>query len=79
MGEWSPFTLGDFEWEVLKLYLKYGYGDVKLYNTSFFTSSLTDETVCMTLQEFADKAVDYNGSSWRSNDAKGFGAWEDEE
>ena len=47
MEEWSPFTLNKFEWEVLKLYIEYGYGDVKLYNTSFFTSSLTDETVLL--------------------------------
>lgn len=68
MGEWSLFTLSEFEWEVLKLYIKYGYGDVKLYNTSFFTSSLTDETVCMTLKEFAEKAFDYDGLSWMYKD-----------
>ena len=64
MGEWSPFTLNEFEWEVLKLYIKHGYGDVKLYNTSFFTSSLTDDTVCMTLKEFAEKAVDFDDVLW---------------
>ena len=64
MGEWSPYMLSDFEWDVLKLYLKYGYGDVKLYNTSFFTSSLTDETVMITLREFAEKATTNNGILW---------------
>lgn len=64
MGEWSPFTLSEFEWEALKLYIKYGYGDVKLYNTSFFTSSLTDDTVCLTLKEFAEKAVNFEGVRW---------------
>lgn len=64
MGEWNPYRLNDFEWEVLKLYIKHGYGDVKLYNTSFFTSSLTDDTVCMTLKEFAEKAVDFDDVLW---------------
>lgn len=68
MGEWSPFTLNEFEWEVLKLYIKHGYGEVKLYNTSFFTTSLTDETVCMTLKEFAKKAVDYDDFPWMYKD-----------
>ena len=37
----------------------------KLYNTTFFSCHLTDETVCMTLQEFYDKAVTYSGDSWK--------------
>ena len=64
MGEWTPFMLNEFEWEVLQLYIKYGHGEVKLYNTSFFVSSLTDETALMTLQEFAEKAVDYENVLW---------------
>ena len=64
MGEWSPFCLTDFEWEVLKIYLKFGYGERKLYNTTFFNCSLTDETVCMTLQEFAEKATTFEGELW---------------
>ena len=36
MGEWNPYRLNDFEWEVLQLYIKYGYGEAKLYNTTFF-------------------------------------------
>lgn len=71
MGEWSPFILSKFEWEVLKLYIKHGHGDVKLCNTSFFTSSLTDETDCMTLSEFADKAVDYDDFPWIYKDKQG--------
>lgn len=68
MGEWSPFTLNEFEWEVLKLYIKYGYGDAKLYNTTFFQCSMTDDTVCMTLKEFAEKAVDYDDFPWMYKD-----------
>ena len=64
MGEWSPFRLSEFEWEMLKLYLKFGYGEIKLYNVTPLQSSLTDETVLMTLQEFADKAVDYDDFPW---------------
>lgn len=64
MGEWTPYMLNQFEWDVLQLYLKYGHGEVKLYNTSFFVSSLTDETVMMTLSEFAEKATNYGGELW---------------
>lgn len=65
MGEWTPYTLSEFEWDVLQLYLKHGYGDVKLYNASFFVSSLTDETVMLTLQEFAERATNpYDGMLW---------------
>lgn len=64
MGEWSPFTLSEFEWEVLKLYIKYGYGDVKLYDTTFFANNLTDETVCMTLKEFSFEAIGFDGLLW---------------
>ena len=64
MGEWTPFTLNEFEWEVLQLYKKHGHGEVKLYNTTFFTSSLTDETALMTLNEFSEKVVDYEYVLW---------------
>lgn len=64
MGEWTPFMLNEFEWEVLQLYIKHGHGEVKLYNVTFFETSLTDETVLMTLQEFSEKAVDYENSLW---------------
>lgn len=64
MGEWTPYMLNKFEYEVLKLYIKYGHGETKLYNASFFTSSLTDETVMMTLNEFIQKVTDYGGTLW---------------
>ena len=64
MGEWNPLKIDDFTWDVLKVYIKHGYGDYKLYNTTFFSCQLSDETVCMTLQEFYDKAVDYEDNLW---------------
>ena len=64
MGEWNPLKLDDFTWDVLKVYIKHGYGGCKLYNTTFFSCQLSDETVCMTLQEFYDKAVDYEDNLW---------------
>lgn len=70
MGEHNYFFLDEFEWEVLKLYIKYGYGSAKLYNTSFF-NCLTDETVLMTLEEYADRAVDVNGVRWLEREQKG--------
>lgn len=64
MGEWNPYRLNDFEWEVLQAYIKYGYGEAKLYNTTFFSCNMTDETVCLTLNQFAEKAVDWEDELW---------------
>ena len=69
MGEWNPLKIDDFTWDVLKVYIKHGYGDYKLYNTTFFSCQLSDETVCMTLQEFYDKAVDYEDNLWSEKDS----------
>ena len=68
MDEWNPLKIDDFTWDVLKVYIKHGYGDYKLYNTTFFSCQLSDETVCMTLQEFYDKAVDYEDNLWSEKD-----------
>ena len=68
MGEWNPLKIDDFTWDVLKVYIKHGYGDYKLYNTTFFSCQLSDETVCMTLQEFYNKAVDYEDNLWSEKD-----------
>lgn len=68
MGEWNPLKIDNFTWDVLKVYIKHGYGDYKLYNTTFFSCQLSDETVCMTLQEFYDKAVDYEDNLWSEKD-----------
>ena len=68
MGEWNPLKIDDFTWDVLKVYIKHEYGDYKLYNTTFFSCQLSDETVCMTLQEFYNKAVDYEDNLWSEKD-----------
>lgn len=64
MDEYNPFKLNQFEWNILKEYLKNGNGNMKLYDTTFFTCNLTDETVCLTLEEFANMAQDYDGNYW---------------
>ena len=64
MDEYNPFKLNQFEWNVLKEYLKNGNGNMKLYDTTFFTCNLIDETVCLTLEEFANMAQDYDGNYW---------------
>ena len=69
MGEWNPLKLDDFTWDVLKVYIKHGYGDCKFYDTTFFSCQLSDETACMTLQELYNKAVDYEDNLWREKDS----------
>lgn len=56
MGEWNPFVISKMDKEVLDIYIKYGFGCVKMYDTSYFTN-LSDETVCLTLDEFAEKCI----------------------
>lgn len=68
MGEWNPYLLDEFEWEILKTYLRYGYGECKLYGTTFFRCSYNDETVCMTLDEFSQRVVDQDGVKWRDRE-----------
>ena len=63
MGEHSYYFLDDFEWEILQLYIKYGYGKAKLYSTSFF-QCLNDDTVLLTLEEYAERVADVNGKRW---------------
>lgn len=65
MGEdWNPFELDAFSWDLLKAYMKHGYGSVRLYHTSAFSTSLNDETAMLTIEEFYNRAVDYNGQLW---------------
>ena len=70
MMEWSEYILDEFSWEVLKLYIKHGYGDFKLYNTTFFSCNLSDETACMTLKEFAENAIDNDDFPWVYKDSE---------
>lgn len=56
MGEWNPFVISKMDKEVLDIYIKYGFGCVKMYDVSYFTN-LSDETACLTLDEFAEKCI----------------------
>lgn len=58
------YFLDEFGWEVLQVYIKYGFGDMKLYHTSFF-ALLNDDIVLLTLNEYADRAVDCEGKLWK--------------
>ena len=65
MGEeFNPYIIGEFEWDVLKAYIKHGYGNMPLYSTTFFSCNMTNETALITLQEFYDKVVDYDDFPW---------------
>lgn len=72
MDEWNPFEIDEFSWDLLKVYMKHGYGAYRLYHTSAFSASLNDETAMLTIQEFYDRAVDYNGQLWstKTDDAQ---------
>ncbi|MBO7473130.1 MAG: hypothetical protein J6U00_03875 [Ruminococcus sp.] len=48
------YLLGDFAYEVLKLYAKY-YPNLKVYETSFFDAE-TDEMACLTMKEYYKRA-----------------------
>lgn len=50
----EAFDLTPFEYEVLKLYLKYGYGQKYLYELPFFEDHYTSQTVLMTLMQFTN-------------------------
>ena len=64
MDEWSPYDLSDFEYEVLCLYIKYGYGFMKVYDTTFFTGN-TDESIVLTLDEYKKKVDEYKEGTER--------------
>lgn len=63
MGEEiNAYFLDDLSFDVLQCYLKYGYGDMKVYDTSFFMCH-SDEQACLTLKEFHDKVVQNRNSN----------------
>lgn len=59
MGEWSSFVISEMDKEVLDIYLKHGLGYMKMYDCAYFTASLCDETVLLTLEEFAKKCKEH--------------------
>lgn len=56
MGEGNIYMIGDLEFDVLKCYIKHGYGDMKIYHSDFFMIR-DDEQAVLTLQEFYERAV----------------------
>ena len=58
MNERDPFAIGEFEKELLELYIKHGYGGFKMYDLITFplSSCVNDETALLTLQEFYNKS-----------------------
>lgn len=65
MGEWNPLEFDEFAWDVLKMYIKHGYGEAKLYGTTFFSCHMSETTVLMTLDEIYEHAVNHEGKLWR--------------
>ena len=66
--EFDIFAISEFSWDVLKAHIKHGFGKMKMYQSSFFTTHLSDETACMTLLEFAENVVDYDDFPWAYTD-----------
>lgn len=57
MGEWDPFKITPKDKESLDVFLKYGMGCMKMYDITYFTNQLSDETACLTLEEFSEKCI----------------------
>ena len=68
MSEYNPYELDDFGFEVLTAYIKHGYGDFKMYDSTFFSCHLTDETALLTLSEFYKKVIPCEWSEWTEAD-----------
>lgn len=58
------YLLGDFAYEVLKLYAKY-YPNMKVYETSFFDAE-SDEMACLSMKEYYKRAKEAR----RANDVQ---------
>ena len=43
--------------EILDIFIKYGYGCMKMYDITYFHCNLSDETAYLTLNEFAEKSI----------------------
>lgn len=58
MGEdYNIYRLDDFNFDILECYIKHGFGNVKIWQTSFFTIH-SDEMACMTLAQYYNKVVE---------------------
>lgn len=54
--EYDPFEISSFTEDLLNVFINHGYGDMKMYESTCFMTHLTDDTACLTLQEFYDQA-----------------------
>ena len=57
MEEWNPFKISPMDKKILDIFIKYGYGYLKMYDSTYFRCNLSDETACLTLSEFAEKSI----------------------
>lgn len=58
MGEdCNIYCLDDFSFDVLECYIRHGFGNAKIWQTSFFTI-YSDEMACMTLAQYYEKVVE---------------------
>jgi hypothetical protein len=64
MCEFNPFKVSELIWDIIQVYLNHGFENVQLYDLIILAPHYTDETVCMTLGEFAEKAIDYDDMLW---------------
>lgn len=54
--EYSPYDVDDMTIAFLEVYIKFGYGDYKLYETWLY---ITDDTAMLTIQEYYNKIMKY--------------------
>ena len=58
MGEdYNIYYLDDFSFDVLECYIKHGFGDMKIWQTTFFIID-SDEMACMTLSQYYEKVLE---------------------
>lgn len=58
MGEdYNVYYLDDFSFDVLECYIRHGFGDMKIWQTTFFTID-NDEMACMTLAQYYEKVLE---------------------
>lgn len=62
--EYNYFEVDEFTWDMIKVYLKHGFGNFKIYETTALNSCINDEIAIMTVAEFASKVERYDGTKW---------------
>ena len=54
--EYDYFEISPFTEDLLNVFINHGYGNLKMYETTCFNTHLCDETACMTIADFYEKA-----------------------